>query len=88
MPLADRREAMSAADLVGTCSPREAAILGGIVRCVIATEHCDVGFVSHYARDILGVFNLVGVDRSAPGTAEIAMVLERFEDAYGNPIDR
>jgi hypothetical protein len=84
MPLADRREAMHAADLVGTYSVREAAVLGGIVRSVIATGGSDVVYISQYARDILGVFNLVGVDRSAPCAAEIAMVVERFEAVHGS----
>jgi hypothetical protein len=85
MPLADRREAMHAADLVGTHSVREAAVLGGIVRSVIATGRCDVVYIAQYARDILGVFNLVGVDRTTPCAAEIAMVVERFEAVHGSP---
>jgi hypothetical protein len=33
----------------------------------------------------LGVFNLVGVDRTTPCAAEIAMVVERFEAVHGSP---
>lgn len=82
MPLADRRNAMHAADLVGTYSPREAAVLGGIVRSVIAVGRPDVLYIAQYVRDILGLFNLVGVDRSTPCAAEIAMVVERFEAVH------
>jgi hypothetical protein len=84
MSLAERREAMHAADLVDTHSAREAAVLGGIVRSVIGTGRTDLAYVAHYVRDILGVFNLVGVDRSPPCGAEIAMVLERFEAVHRN----
>ena len=85
MSLDARREAMHAADLTGTYNAREAAVLGGIVRCMIETGGCDVGFISAYVRDILAVFDLVDIDRSAPCAAEIAMVLQRFEEVYGTP---
>jgi hypothetical protein len=79
---------MHAAELVDTYSPREAAVLGGIVRSVIATGHCDAEYVAGYAQDILCTFNLVGVDRSVPCLAEIGMVLDRFEEVYGDrPVD-
>lgn len=61
-------------------------MLGGIVRCVIATGECDVGYISNYVRDILVVFDLVGVDRSAPCAAEIALILQRFEEVDGSPL--
>jgi hypothetical protein len=79
MSLAARRRVMHAADLVGAHSVREAAVLGGIVRCIIATGRSDIGYIANYTREILADFNLVGVDRSAPGAGEITMVLERFE---------
>jgi len=85
MPLDDRRRTMHSADLVETHSAREAAVLGGIVRSVIATGRPDIADIAHYARDILGVFNLVGVDRSMPCRVEIDMVLERFETVRRGP---
>ena len=88
MSLEDRRVAMHAAELTGTSNLREAAVLGGIVRCIIATGGCDVGYISNYVRDILVVFDLVGVDRTAPCAAEIAMVRDRFEEVYGGPSAR
>ena len=88
MPLAPdaRTRVMEAADAVETSHPREAAILGGIVRSAIDTERLDREFVRSYTRDIIGEFNLVNVDRQPPGTTEIAMVLTRFEAAYGRPL--
>jgi hypothetical protein len=78
-----RREAMSAADLVGTYSIREAAVLGGIVRCIIETGGCEAGYISEYVRGILDLFDHADVDRTAPCAAEIAIVLQRFEEVYG-----
>lgn len=77
---------MHAADLVATHSIREAAVLGGIVRCIIATDRCEAGYIGSYVYDIIAAFNLVGVDCSKPCPAEIGMVLERFEEVYGRPL--
>ena len=83
--LAARRRAMLAAEMVQTSSVREAAILGGIVRCVIACGRYNGPWISQYAADIIHAFNLVGVDRTPPNLAEIAMMLERFEESYSQP---
>jgi anaerobic selenocysteine-containing dehydrogenase len=86
IPLADRRRTMRAAELVDTHSVREAAILGGIVRCIIAHGRYDAEFIARYAHEIIGAFKLVGVDRSPPCLTEISMILERFEEAEGKPL--
>ncbi len=82
---AARHRAMQAADQVDTHSIREAAVLGGVVRSIIGTGRCDVEYVARYARDIIGAFNLVGVDRSVPCSTEVNMVIERFEEVHGRP---
>ena len=85
MSLDARREAMHAAVLTSTYSAREAAVMGGILRCMVATSGRDVGLISLYVRETLLAFDLAGVDPSAPCAEEIAMVLERFEEVYGRP---
>ena len=85
IPLDERRRTMRAAEMVDTHSVREAAILGGIVRCIIANGRYEAEFIARYAHEIIGAFKLVGVDRSPPCLAEIGMVLERFEEAEGKP---
>lgn len=70
--LTARHRAMRAADLVDTRSIREAAVLGGIVRRIIASGRCDVDHVAHDAHAIICAFNLVGVDRSTPCPTEWA----------------
>lgn len=83
IPVAARRKAMYAASNTETTTCREAAILGGIVRNVIATGRYNGPWISQYAVDIIDEFRLRGVDRTLPGPTELAMVLERFEVAYG-----
>ena len=80
---AAQRNVLVAADLVQTSHPREAAILGGIVRSKIDMGRIDAGFVSRYTNEIIRTFNLVNVDDRAPCSAEIAMVTSRFEECYG-----
>jgi anaerobic selenocysteine-containing dehydrogenase len=82
---AARRKVMFAADQVPTRHPREAAILGGIVRCAIDNGRIDSEFVRRYTADIIDEFNLVNVDRRMPGRREIEMVLERFQVEYRRP---
>lgn len=81
--LAARRKVMIAAGQVETTNPREAAILGGIVRCAIETGGYNAERIRQYTHNIIGQMKLVGVDRRLPGNAEIAMVKERFEEHYG-----
>ncbi len=84
IPLDERHRVMIASSNVQTTSCREAAILGGIVRCKIAANKYNGPWIAQYASDIIGSnggFNLVGVDRSPPNMAEIAMVLDRFKAA-------
>lgn len=75
---AQRRVLCAAVD-VATNSPREAAIVGGIVRSTLDSGTLDVTFVAQYATEIMTYFELVDVDLRAPGAAEIAMVLDRYE---------
>ena len=82
MALAERQKVLVAAERVLTSHPREAAILGGVVRSTIDHDHFDMGFVSRYTRDILQAFELANVDSCPPSSAEIAMVKSRFDEYY------
>jgi hypothetical protein len=87
IPLVARRRALLAASQTETTSPRDAAIVGGIVRSLIDTGGCDRGRVARYAVGVIIEFKLVGVDRTPPGPTEYRMVLNRFERAYGRRLD-
>jgi hypothetical protein len=83
--LAARRRAMMAAESVETSTVREAAIVGGIVRCVIAAGKINGPWVSQYAADMLAEFNIRDIDRSPPNLAEMAGIVERFQQSYSQP---
>ena len=83
IPLAARRKVMMAAECVDTSTIREAAIVGGIVRCAIATGRYNGPWISQYASDAIEAFSIRNVDPTPPGPTEIGVVLERFEAAYG-----
>lgn len=85
IPVDARRKTMLAGSVIDTHSVREAAIVGGIVRCTIATGCYNPDFIRRYTHDILGEFHVVNVDRTPPNMAELAMVVDRFEDALGRP---
>lgn len=85
IPVAARRKAMMAAASTPTSSVREAAIVGGIVRCAIASGMYDPDRIAGYVPEILDHFKLANVDRRRPGAAEITMVVARFEREYGRP---
>ena len=82
MTPAGRHEVMAAALLVQTSNPREAAILGGVVRSTIETGCINADFVSTYTSHVIDEFGLVNVDRRPPCLAEIAMVASRFQLHY------
>ena len=82
IPIAARRKVMHAAGQVDTSSVREAAIVGAIVRCACATGRYNEQWISQTAVDIIHEFRIL-VDRTPPGPTEIAVMVERFEDAYG-----
>jgi len=82
MALTERQRVLMAAERVLTTHPREAAILGGVVRSTIDHDDFDMGFVSRYAHDIIQTFELANVDSRPPSTAEIAMVKYRFDEYY------
>lgn len=84
VPLAARRKYMLAASAVATSNPREAAILGGILHSAIEHGRLVIPDVRLHMSHALTGWNLVNVDRRAPGNAEIAMVLARFEEALGH----
>jgi hypothetical protein len=86
LALAARRKVLVAADNVQTSHPREAAILGGIVRSAIDAGQIDADFVRRYASRIIAEFNLAHVDRRMPGRREIETVLERFQAEYRRPV--
>jgi hypothetical protein len=83
IPPAARRKVMAAAASTETTTAREAAIVGAIVRCAIATGRYNGHWIAQAAVDVITEFNLVNVDRTPPGPTEVGMVLERFEEAYG-----
>ena len=87
IPIAARRKAMMAAASIDTHSVREAAIVGGIVQCACSTGRYNADFIRRYMHDIIVEFRLVNVDRTPPNVAELAMVVSRFEDAYGRTFD-
>ena len=82
MGLAERQRVLVAAGSVPTNHPREAAIVGGIVRSAIDIGHIDMVYVSRYTQDVIQTFDLVNVDSRAPSAAEIAMVKSRFDECY------
>lgn len=81
VPIDQRRRMMLAAATVQTSSPRQAAILGGLVRSAIDHGHLSMPVVSAHMSSVL--VGLVGVDRREPSTAEVAMVLDEFERELG-----
>lgn len=82
IPLAARRKVMNAAGEVETSTVREAAIVGAIVRCACSTGRYNGPWISQTTSDILHEFRLL-VDRTPPCMAEVGMMVERFEAAYG-----
>jgi hypothetical protein len=86
IPIAARRKVMNAAGEVATNSPREAAILGGVVRSVIEHGHMKPEVVRWWTTAVLGHFNLAMVDRRPPCAAEMAMVIQRFEEVFGRRV--
>ena len=85
IPLAARRKAMMAAEHVDTHNVREAAILGGLVRSVIACGRINVSWSAQYAVDMIREFKLPGVDTCQPGPTEMQMMVERFQESYSQP---
>ena len=88
IPLAARRRAMLAAEAVDTSTVREAAILGGIVRCVIACGKINVPWVGQYTADIIAAFNLRGINRGPASLTEMSVMVERFQQSYSQPFPR
>ena len=86
IPIEARRKVMVAAGCVATHSPREAAILGGIVRAIIAHGTMRPQDVRHWTTDALGHFGVLNVDRRPPCAAEMAMVIQRFEEVLGRRV--
>jgi len=85
IPLAARRRAMLAAEHVDVSTMREAAIVGGITRCVISCGRVNGPWVSQYAADILAEFRVRNVDATPPGPMEIGMLADRFQTSYRQP---
>ena len=83
---AARRKILTAADEVDTAGPREAAIMGGIVRSLIDTGTMRPDMVKAWMSTILEQFHLANVDRRPPCKAELSMVLQRFEEAFGSRV--
>ena len=88
IPLAARRRAMLAAEAVDTATVREAAILGGIVRSVIACGKINVPWCGQYAADMLEAFRVRDIDRKPPGLTEMSVMVERFQQSYSQPFPR
>lgn len=89
-----RQRVLWAAERTETSTSREAAILGGIVRCAMDTGHFSEAYVRHYCpqallwfiRD-LQLFGGQRIDTREPSNSEIAMVLARFQAIYKPPPD-
>ena len=73
---------MLTASTLEVASCREAAIVGGIVRSMVDHGRYYAPAIATNTRDTLNEWNLVGVDRTPPGMAEMAMVLDRFRECY------
>ena len=86
IPIAARRKVMNAAAEVDTSGPREAAILGGVCRSMIEHGNMRPDVVRWWMAAILQHFRLVNVDCRPPCNAELAMVLQRFEEAFGSRV--
>ena len=76
---------MLAAEAVDTNSCREAAIVGGIVRTVIATGQIHPAWVAKYTSDIIHHFKILNVDARPPGLLEMEPVVQRFQQSYRQP---
>jgi hypothetical protein len=85
IPAAARQKAMMAANAVEVTTMREAAILGGIVRCVCACGRYNGPWIAQYAADIIGAFRIRDVDPTPPGLTEMSAMLEAFEESYSRP---
>ena len=94
MPVSERgrQRAMQAGSQVNPKDGREAAILGGIVRCVIDTGHFNERFVAAYTVEALRWFESdrrqFGADPVGKGPAsdaEIAAITKRFMHFYSPP---
>jgi hypothetical protein len=86
IPIAARRKVMQAASTVAPDTMREAAILGGVVRCMVEHGHLIPAVVRVWTMEVLGYYKLSGVDRRPPCNAELAQVVGRFEDAFGRRV--
>ena len=86
IPIAARRKVLIAAGNVETNSEREAAIVGGIVRCAVATGRFNAPWIAQATLDILDEFR-VRADRTPPTLDELGEMVERFEEAYGRSFE-
>ena len=87
-----RQRVMHAASQVNPKDAREAAILGGIVRCSIDTGHFNKQYVKHYVPQSLAwfesdrkSFGAEAVNMRAPSDDEIAAITKRFMHFYNPP---
>ena len=87
-----RQRVMHAASQVNPKDCREAAILGGVVRCVIDTGHFDKQYVKHYVPQSLSWFDSERrqfradpVSSKSPNDDEIAAITKRFMHFYNPP---
>ena len=87
-----RQRVMHAASQVNPKDCREAAILGGVVRCVIDTGHFNKQYVKHYVPQALSWFDsdrkhfgAEAVNMKSPNDDEIAAITKRFMHFYNPP---
>ena len=85
IPLAARRRAMLAADNVDTSTMRQAAILGGIVRCIASCGKINAPWVAQYTADILTEFKLPGVSTKPATFSELSAMIDKFNESYSQP---
>jgi len=87
-----RQRVMHAASQVNPKDSRDAAILGGIVRCAIDTGHFNKQYVKHYVPQSLAwfesdrrSFGAEAVSLKSPNDDEIAAMTKRFMHFYDPP---
>lgn len=77
-----QRRVMQAASTLDTTTCREAAIVGAIIRTLVECGGYYAPNISRTTVATLDEWKFAAVDRTPPGMAEIAMLVDRFKAAY------
>ena len=76
---------MNAASACQVDNDRDAAILGGIVRCMIDRGKFDPTFVAYYTETALSAFKRP--DNHRPSMVEVRRMVRAFQTAYEPPTE-